>query len=76
MTDPAPVDPSSRLPDVEWAARLPQGFRAGATTAGVKASGRPDLSVVLVDGGEGALAATFTPNRFASAPVLLAREYL
>ena len=76
MTTPAPVDPSSRLPDVEWAARLPKGFRAGAATAGVKASGRPDLSVVLVDGGEGALAATFTPNRFASAPVVLAREYL
>jgi len=70
------VDPSSRLPDVEWAARLPRGFRAGAATAGVKASGRPDLSVVLVDGGDGAVAATFTPNRFASAPVLLAREAL
>jgi glutamate N-acetyltransferase/amino-acid N-acetyltransferase len=76
MTDQAPIDPSSRLPDVEWAARLPRGFRAGAATAGVKASGRPDVSVVLVDGGEGAVAATFTPNRFASAPVLLAREYL
>lgn len=70
------TDPSSRLPDVEWAARLPRGFRAGAATAGVKTSGRPDLSVVLVDGGEGAVAATFTPNQFASAPVLLAREHL
>jgi glutamate N-acetyltransferase/amino-acid N-acetyltransferase len=70
------AEPWSRLPDVEWAARLPRGFRAGATTAGVKASGRPDLSVVLVEGGEGACAATFTPNRFASAPVLLSREHL
>jgi glutamate N-acetyltransferase/amino-acid N-acetyltransferase len=70
------ADASSRLPEVEWAARLPRGFRAGAATAGVKASGRADLSVVLVDGGEGAVAATFTPNRFASAPVLLSREYL
>jgi glutamate N-acetyltransferase/amino-acid N-acetyltransferase len=76
MATPSPVDPSSRLPEVEWAARLPKGFRAGAATAGVKASGRPDLSVVLVEGGDGAVAATFTPNRFASAPVLLAREYL
>lgn len=73
---PSAVDPSSRLPDVEWAARLPRGFRAGAAVAGVKASGRPDLSIVLVDAGEGAVAATFTPNRFASAPVLLARECL
>ncbi len=71
---PTTADPSSRLPEVEWAARLPRGFRAAATTAGVKTSGRPDLSVVLVDGGDGAVAATFTPNRFASAPVLLARE--
>ncbi|MFN8519511.1 MAG: bifunctional ornithine acetyltransferase/N-acetylglutamate synthase [Chloroflexota bacterium] len=76
MTTPSSVDPSSRLPDVEWAARLPRGFRAGAATAGVKASGRPDLAVVLVDGGEGAVAATFTPNRFASAPVLLSRQSL
>lgn len=76
MTTQTHVDPSSRLPAVESAARLPRGFRAGAATAGVKASGRPDLSVVLVDGGAGSVAATFTPNRFASAPVLLSREYL
>jgi glutamate N-acetyltransferase/amino-acid N-acetyltransferase len=76
VTTSTTTDPSSRLPDVEWAARLPRGFRAGATTAGVKASGTPDLAVVIVDGGEGAVAATFTPNRFASAPVLLSREHL
>ncbi len=76
MTTASSADPSSRLPDVEWAARLPRGFHAGAATAGVKASGRPDLSVVLVDDGEGAVAATFTPNRFASAPVLLSRQSL
>ena len=66
----------TELPQVETAARLPKGFRAGATTAGVKKSGRPDLSVVLVDGGAGSVAATFTPNRFASAPVLLSRAHL
>ena len=66
----------SDLPEVEAAARLPRGFRAGAATAGVKKSGRPDLSVVLVDGGAGSVAATFTPNRFASAPVLLSRAHL
>lgn len=76
MTSSPTVEPSSRLPAVERAARLPRGFRAGAATAGVKASGRPDLSVVLVDGAAGAVAATFTPNRFASAPVLLSREHL
>ena len=61
---------------METAARLPKGFRAGAATAGVKKSGRPDLSIVLVDGGAGSVAATFTPNRFASAPVLLSRAHL
>jgi glutamate N-acetyltransferase/amino-acid N-acetyltransferase len=66
----------SKLPEVEAAARLPQGFRAGATAAGVKKSGRPDVSVVIVDGGAGSVAATFTPNRFASAPVLLSRAHL
>ena len=66
----------SDLPEVERLARLPRGFRAGATTAGVKKSGRPDLSVVLVEDGAGSVAATFTPNRFASAPVLLSRAHL
>ncbi len=64
------------LPDIEPRACLPRGFRAGAATAGVKASGRPDLSVVLVEGGVGSVAATFTPNRFASAPVLLSQRHL
>src|SRR4051812_22188584 len=77
MTAPDPLRafPSS-LPEVELAARLPRGFRAGAATAGVKKSGRPDLSVVLLEGGAGSVAATFTPNRFASAPVLLSRAHL
>ncbi len=77
MTAPEPLRAfPSALPEVELAAHLPRGFRAGATTAGVKKSGRPDLSVVLVDGGAGSVAATFTPNRFASAPVLLSRAHL
>ena len=67
---------SSDLPSVEYAARLPRGFRAGAATAGVKKSGRPDLSVVVVDSRAGSVAATFTPNRFASAPVLLSKAHL
>jgi len=75
VPDPLPQFPSD-LHEVESAARLPLGFRVGATTAGVKKSGRPDLSVVLVEGGTGSVAATFTPNRFASAPVLLSREHL
>ncbi|MBX3029670.1 MAG: bifunctional ornithine acetyltransferase/N-acetylglutamate synthase [Chloroflexi bacterium] len=76
MTDDALTLLPSDLPEVEPRAALPRGFRAGAATAGVKVSGRPDLSVVLVEGGAGSVAATFTPNGFASAPVLLGRRSL
>ena len=64
------------LPEVELSAHLPRGFRAGAATAGIKASGRPDLGVVTTIDGPAAVAATFTTNRFPSAPVLLNREHL
>ena len=47
---------------------MPRGFRAGAATAGVKSRVDPDLSVVLVDGGAGSVAATFTPNRIRFRP--------
>jgi glutamate N-acetyltransferase/amino-acid N-acetyltransferase len=66
----------SSLPAVERAARLPLGFRAGAAVAGIKASGKPDLSVVAAAHGTLAAAATFTTNRFPSAPVLVSREHL
>jgi glutamate N-acetyltransferase/amino-acid N-acetyltransferase len=72
LTSPLP----SALPPVEPAARLPAGFRAGATTAGIKASGRPDLAVVAAAQGPVPVAATFTTNRFPSAPVLLSRAHL
>jgi glutamate N-acetyltransferase/amino-acid N-acetyltransferase len=67
---------SSELPAVERRAILPAGFAAGATTAGIKASGRPDLGVVLVTTEVAAAAATFTPNAFAAAPVRLSQAHL
>ncbi len=66
----------SALPATEPLAALPLGFRAGAATAGIKASGKPDLSVVAAAHGPVPAAATFTTNRFASAPVLLSRAHL
>jgi glutamate N-acetyltransferase/amino-acid N-acetyltransferase len=71
----------SALPPVERRAALPAGFRAGGTTAGIKASGRPDLAIVVADdrsgGGRGAsAAAVFTPNAFAAAPVRLSQQHL
>jgi glutamate N-acetyltransferase/amino-acid N-acetyltransferase len=47
----------------------PQGFRAAGVTAGLKASGDPDVAVVLNDGPSFAGAAVFTANRVKAAPV-------
>ena len=64
------------LPPVERAARMPGGFAAVGTTAGIKASGRQDFALVVADGGPVPAAAVFTPNRFAAAPVQLSRANL
>ena len=66
---------SPALPAVERRAVLPAGFRAGGATAGIKASGRPDLGLILAPEGASA-AAVFTPNAFAAAPVKLSRANL
>jgi glutamate N-acetyltransferase/amino-acid N-acetyltransferase len=55
---------------------MPSGFRAGGLAAGIKASGRPDLAVIVTSGGPAAAAAVFTPNTFAAAPVRLSRAHL
>ena len=57
-------------------ARIPAGFRAAGATAGIKASGRPDLVLIVADDGPVPAAAVFTPNRFAAAPVRLSRANL
>ncbi|HET9082790.1 MAG TPA: bifunctional ornithine acetyltransferase/N-acetylglutamate synthase [Candidatus Limnocylindrales bacterium] len=66
---------SPPLPDVERSAVMPRGFRAGGSIAGIKASGRPDLGLVVAPDGASA-AAVFTPNAFAAAPVRLSRANL
>ena len=53
-----------------------QGFRASGVTAGIKASGRPDLALVVNDGPVQSAAAVFTSNRFAAAPVEWSRQVL
>jgi glutamate N-acetyltransferase/amino-acid N-acetyltransferase len=55
---------------------MPAGFKANGLAAGIKASGRPDLAVVVTTGGPAAAAAVFTPNAFAAAPVRLSRAHL
>lgn len=70
------------LPVVEHRAVVPRGFVVGAATAGIKASGRPDLVVVATQPGPSgertpaAAAAVFTSNAVAAAPVRLSRAHL
>ena len=75
-TDPVLAPVVADLPRVERAARIPAGFAAAGATAGIKASGRPDLVLIVAEGGRVPAAAVFTPNRFAAAPVLLSRANL
>jgi len=53
----------------------PAGFRAGAATCGIKASGRPDLAVLAAETDVPA-AALFTTNRVTGAAVQVSREHL
>jgi len=68
--------PSADLPPVERRPVIPAGFKAGGLAAGIKASGRPDLAVVVSTAGPAAAAAVFTPNTFAAAPVRLSKAHL
>ncbi|HEY1649394.1 MAG TPA: bifunctional glutamate N-acetyltransferase/amino-acid acetyltransferase ArgJ [Terracidiphilus sp.] len=54
---------------------IPRGFRFGATTAGLKASGRPDFSLIVADAPASA-AAAFTANRVTAAPLVVDKENL
>jgi len=54
----------------------PVGFRAAGVTAGLKASGRPDLAVVVNDGPDHYATAVFTSNRVEAAPVTWSRQVL
>ncbi len=51
-----------------------KGFRAIGLAAGIKASGKPDVALIVNDGPKDAAAAVFTSNRFPAAPVLWSRQ--
>ncbi|GAA2146018.1 bifunctional glutamate N-acetyltransferase/amino-acid acetyltransferase ArgJ [Kitasatospora kazusensis] len=53
-----------------------KGFRASGVTAGLKASGAPDLALVVNDGPLLAAAGVFTLNRVKAAPVLWSEQVL
>lgn len=50
------------------------GFRAGATTAGIKPSGKSDMALVINEGPNFDAAAVFTRNRVVASPVKVSRE--
>ncbi len=52
----------------------PAGFRAAGVTAGLKASGAPDLALVVNDGPTFDSASVFTSNRCQANPVLWSKE--
>jgi len=54
----------------------PKGFRAAGVAAGIKASGKPDVAVVVNDGPLHVAAGVFTSNRFKAAPVLWSQQVL
>ncbi|MEA3078041.1 MAG: glutamate N-acetyltransferase / amino-acid N-acetyltransferase [Actinomycetota bacterium] len=54
-----------------------QGFRAAGVSAGIKASGDPDLALVAtIDGQPVTAAAVFTQNKSTAAPVVVTRAHL
>jgi glutamate N-acetyltransferase/amino-acid N-acetyltransferase len=54
---------------------IPRGFRFGAAVAGIKASGRPDFSLIVAETPASA-AAAFTANRVIAAPLTVDKENL
>lgn len=53
-----------------------KGFLAAGVVAGLKASGRPDLALVVNQGPQAHAAGVFTSNRFTAAPVVWTRKAL
>jgi glutamate N-acetyltransferase/amino-acid N-acetyltransferase len=51
------------------------GLRIGVTEAGIKKTGRKDLTVMLLDE-DASVSGVFTSNRFCAAPVQVCREHL
>ena len=54
---------------------LPAGFRAAGVAAGIKASGDPDVAIIVSDAAATTSAARFSRSGAQSAPVLLTRRH-
>ena len=56
--------------------KLPQGFVASATAAGLKSSGAKDLTLIVNQGPSQWASAVFTTNQVVAAPVLWSKEVI
>jgi glutamate N-acetyltransferase/amino-acid N-acetyltransferase len=54
----------------------PKGFRASGVAAGLKATGAPDVALLVNDGPDAIAAGVFTGNRVKAAPVLWSQQVL
>jgi len=70
-----PVPPVPQFAPVEFTLTSLKGLRASGVRAGLKASGNPDIGLLVADAPL-AVAAIFTQNHFAAAPVLRSKQHL
>lgn len=70
----APTEQQEQQQDQNIGVTAAKGFRAAGVTAGLKASGLPDLALVVNDGPSLAAAGVFTANRVKAAPVLWSEQ--
>ena len=70
-----PVPPVPWFPPAALTLTSIPGLRAAGVRAGIKASGNPDVGLLVADAPIAA-AGIFTQNHFAAAPVLLSRRHL
>lgn len=70
-----PVPPVPSFPPADLTLTSVRGLRAAGVRAGLKASGNPDVGLLVADEAV-PCAGIFTQNHFAAAPVLLSRAHL
>jgi glutamate N-acetyltransferase/amino-acid N-acetyltransferase len=55
---------------------FPKGFKGSGVTAGLKASGKSDLALIVNEGPDKNAAAVFTKNQFKAAPVIWSQQVI
>src|SRR5688572_14063978 len=70
-----PIPPVPSFPPSEHTLSDVSGLRAAGVRAGIKASGNPDVGLLVSDAPM-SCAGVFTQNHFAAAPVLLCKAHL